>query len=539
MSNLKLSFRNVDLDIYIHGNKLIYNINKDIDINILRKNFNNLIASLSAQNNSLEYWLMKISERNTLIHDLFLDYCKVVYIDKLNENNNVHIYTDNIALYEHYKQFSKIKFIDKIKFDYKKFLKMGRPYLQLALFFIKNLALYFVLYRKKTVKDISSHTVIQTWINSNNFDKSFFSNHYYKDLQRYLMENGRKVVVWASLIDVKINKKFASAIIKNENILIMESYLSLHDYIDAGKIFFKKRHVNFNNIQMAEMDLTKIFNYYKKLETINNTTLFYFFAKRLSLMKCNNITFIQNFENMSHEKSLILGVNKYLKDCFVVGYFHTSKPDNLLCLEFSTIAECKISPKPDVIIFNSPAYKKIFNDKFPSLKTRNGYAFKQAYMENFNLHSSRSKSEDILVLFSGVDSDVRLMFDFLNKVSLKNNFIFKMHPLNVFDIKKYYLYDNYEVCDSKSIGSALNKVNKVISTYSASILECAIQGVHVGLVYNPERLLLNPFDGTIFKNYDLISSADEVMQFIESDAKITSKEPFFNLAKKTYSSCQL
>ena len=107
-----------------------------------------------------------------------------------------------------------------------------------------------------------------------------------------------------------------------------------------------------------------------------------------------------------------------------------------------------------------------------------------------------------------------------------------------FDINKYYSKKNYKIynCNDKNLGAVFGETYKVISTYSASLLESSICGLHVGLVYNKERLLLNPFDDTPVTNYSLISSVDDMRIFLEIDVCQRYTDNIFNVDKSLYSS---
>ena len=107
---MKIVYKNTDLDIYINSKKFDYNINKDIDIDLLRTEFNNSIGLLSKNHDSLLYWLMEISERNTLISDLFLDICRLKMLDNFqHKNQDITIYTNNLPIFFYYKNKSTRK----------------------------------------------------------------------------------------------------------------------------------------------------------------------------------------------------------------------------------------------------------------------------------------------------------------------------------------------------------------------------------------------------------------------------------------------
>ena len=530
-----LNYKNTGLEIYVDNKLLDYDINKDIDIDLVRNYFNESISKLSQGHNTIEYWLMRISERNTLVHNLFLDICRIELIKSLHKNNNkLVIYTKNIAIYTYFKNNSTIKIKDSLTFESRKLFEKYKPYLQLIKFISKETIFNIKLKKRFYAKRLSSLTIIQTWVSDTNFKDNKFKDSYYGNLADYLKKNEKQVITWPIFYNVKNEKKAVNFLRKNsEDFLFIEDYLRVSDYLYAIKLFFKKRFFKFGKIEINRNDYTSIFKYYQNKETIGKASLFYNFTKRLKEKGSENITFIHHHENMIPEKALILGVRKYLKNSKVIGYFHTSKPKNQLCLDYASDKEYKIAPKPDAIIFNSDKYKKYYEDKYSNIPMFSGMAFKQEHLQNSN-NVLDKLSDEILVLFSGINNEIELMFSLLNQISNDYNFIFRMHPMNQFIVKEYYSKDNYKVVNNQSLDDSLSKVNKIISTYSAVALESALKGFIVGLVYNKTELLLNPFDYTDIENYKLISNVTELNEFLKEELTMKEVEQIFNIDEEFY-----
>lgn len=527
-----IKYKNTNLDIYIKNKKIDYNLNEDISLDLLRDNFNESIEKLSTKHNSLEYWLMRLSERNTLIHDLFLDICRIKLLESLNKD--LIIYTNNLSIYLYFKDIGNISIKDKLFFKSKMFITSIRPYKDAIRFLVKKVHFHVKYTHKSHKRDLKNFTIIQTWVSDSNFKAYEFKDSYYGNLAHYLKSNGRKVITWPIFYNLKDEKKAMLYLRENQNnFLLIEDYLKLSDYIEAAKHFFIKRFLKLGSIKIDNNDFTPIFKYYQKKESIEMVSLFYSFTKRLKDNNNENITFIHHHENMIPEKALVLGVRKYLPSSKVIGYFHTTKPKNILCLDYANYKEYKIAPKPDMIIFNCNKYKKYYKKRYPQLLMYNGIAFKQEYLKNRTQMLNKA-STSILVLFSGRNDEIELMFSLLNKIYTNNDLLFRMHPMNQFDVKKYYTQKNYKVLNNESLDDSLSKVNKVISTYSAVALESALKGFKLGLVYNKEKLLLNPFDFTDIDNYSLISNFSELNEFLKEEFKIYNVDQIFNIDEEFY-----
>lgn len=530
-----IKFKRTDLEIYIKGEKYDFDINKDINIDLIRCSFNSTVGKLSQSHNLLEYWLMRLSERNTLVHNLFLDVCRIYLLSSLvKQHQDIEVHTNNIAFYTYFSKKANISFKDRLTFELKKLLLSNKPYLQVIKFALKKFIFNMKYKNKNFVTPLHDVTVIQTWVSDDNFKDHSFKDSYYGNLAEYLKENGKKVITWPVFYNVKNESKVVEFIRKySDDFILIEDYLKTIDYIETIKHFVNKRFLNLGRISIGSDDFTNVFHYYQKKESLEMASLFYSFTKRLSENGSKNITFIQNHENMIPEKALIIGVKKYLPDSKLVGYFHTTKPKNKLCLEYTTKEEYEIAPKPDLVIFNSDTYKNYFENKYSKIVARNGISFKQLHLKNSSQYNDK-KLNKILVLFSGTNDEISLMFDLINNLKKEYQFIFRMHPMNRFDVQKYYKKNNYVVENEISLNSLISKVSKVISTYSAVAVESALTGLNVGLVYNKKELLINPFDDTSIKNYQLISKSEELEEFLDNIIENINVEQIFNIEDKDY-----
>jgi hypothetical protein len=532
---VQIKYKKTDLEIYTQNQKLNFDINKDIDIDFIREQFNSTIGKLSEKHNSLEYWLMRLSERNTLVHNLFIDICRISFLKSLSKQyEDIKVYTNNVAIYIYFSSNAIVSLNDRLIFEGKRFLLINKPYLKGMKFLLKKF-IFSINYKNKTkANTIKKATIIQTWVSDGNFKDDGFKDSYYGNLAKYLKEQDKKVITWPVFYNVKNEAKAVKFIRKhNDEFVLIEDYLKPIDYMESIKHFIKKRFLNLGKITLGDDDFTKVFRYYQKKESVEMVSLFYCFCKRLSEKGSENITFIQHHENMIPEKALILGARQYLPNSKIVGYFHTTKPKNILCLDYASYEEYKIAPKPDAIIFNSDKYKKYYENKYSNLPMFNGMAFKQKHLQNSGEILNKF-SDEILVLFSGTTDEIKLMFILLNQISNDYKFIFRMHPMNQFDVKKYYSKKNYKIVNNESLDESLSKVNKVISTYSAVALESALKGYVVGLVYNKKELLLNPFDFTDVHNYSLISNFVELDEFLKEEFKMNKVEQIFNVDEEFY-----
>jgi hypothetical protein len=527
---MKIVYKNTELEIFINFVNFDFNINEELDIVSLRAEFNKSIENLSKNNNSLLYWLMEISERNTLSSNLFLDICRIKMIDQLwRKNKDIVIYTNNLSIFLFFINKKNVSFKGHISFLIVNLFSFIRSYSSPLIFGYKKLKDYFLFSNKAFQKNISDSTIVQTWVNDGNFLSSQFKDSYFPGLDSSI--SSQKILIWPVFYNIASKKNAIKYIRKHHRKFILsEDYVSLIDYIHTIKFFFQKKSLNLGSIIIDGTDMTSVFNFYKKKEIIADGYLFYAFPKNLAKRKNRNVNFIVPFENMLREKALIIGVRKHLLNSKIIGYFHTTKPDNILCLEYAGIEESKIAPAPDKILFNSSIYKEIYKTKYSHLNTINSLAYKQLYLKN-KMKKTRNNNK-ILIIFSGLDSDIKLMLSLLNSNSANCHYLFRMHPMNSFEINKYFFGNNFELVNDLTLDDSLSIASKVIATYSSVALESSLRGFYVGLVYDKKRLLINPFDNTGITDYQLISNEYDFNKYLESNINTQQNEYFFNLDDK-------
>lgn len=533
---MRICYKNIDIDIYAEGNKIDFDLNRDIDIDSIRFMFNERIASLSLKNDSIAYWTLRISERNTLIHNLFLDICRIELVKTyIKKKKNITIYTNNISIFLFFRKEAKITFNSFFLFLITKTLVRFKPYGGLVKYIIKKTVFNIRFKNKYNIKNLSNHIIIQTWVSDVNFTGGNFKDAYYGNLVAFLKKQNKNVITWPIFYNVKNINYAISFLRKNhQDFLMMEDYLTPLDYLVSIKHFFLKRFINLGQVVINKNDYTSVFNFYKKKECVEEASLMYSFTKRLKKNNIENITFLINHENMIFEKGIILGVRTFLKNSKVIGCFHTTKPRNLLCLDYASVAESIIAPKPDFILFNSDVYKNYYQKKYPKIISKNGIAFKQLYLNNLPAQKIKIRNSNVLVIFSGTISEIKLMCSLISKIPGKHNFLFRMHPMNQFKVESLYDQKNYKLVNENKIEELLLISNKVLSTYSSLSLEMAVQGNNIGLVYDKQKLLLNPFDETGIKNYSLISNTNELVSFLKKENKKETKASFFNIENEFY-----
>lgn len=536
---LKFRYCNNSLKLKSKNRMINFDINRDLDLISTRDSFNASIDQLISKVGLKSYALMRVCERNTLVNDFFQDYCYIELIKKVSKkNDSLEVLTNRIAIYNYFKNQSnvEISIFSRISFKLRSLFIISKGHLGFLKFFLKTICHHPFFKRSSKPNNLNNTTIIQTWVSDSNFSENKFQDSYYDGLIKYLNCKNIKCVTWPVFYNLKKTSKALKYIKNNrDDFILPETFLNLSDYLILLKHFYTLKKIRIDKFAVGDSDLTCVFDHYLKLERPTYASIVYRFIEKLSRLNLKNVTVVTNHENMITEKMLLLAREKFFPQMSVLAYFHTTKPRNQLCLEYAGKQDFKLSPKPDKIIFNSPSYCGYYLKKYPQLNCENGYAFKQAYINQIPV--TPGTDSNILICLSGNMRDSNLVINLLNQARDRIsdlNFVFKFHPMNIFELDGICKLKKYEV-SSSSLEKLYEKVNKVISPYSACLLESALVGKEVGFVYDPRKLLVNPFDDTGITNYKLIADMDSLLNFFQNRCRCSSVTDFFNSDRKLLS----
>jgi len=537
---LRIYFKNTGLKILINNKKYNFNLEKEINIKKIRKTYNDLVSDISLSNyKNLEYWSNNISERNTITSDHFLDFCYINLINK-HKKKEIQIFTNKLSIFFYFSKDSQIGVISKIQF-YIHFLYEKIITFKKVLFFLfKNLYIHLFYCNKKFKKNLNNSVILQTWISDFNFKNSNFFDLYNFNLKKKLQnKNKNKIYTWLIFNEVKNFKNVFKIIrVKNNEFIFIGDYLNLIDYFRSVLFYFKSKKINLDQKNLKNKKIFNLFNYYNSTSPISYAILFFYFIEKIK--KSKDINFLCHHENNIPEKILISSIKKFKLKSKIIGFFHTTKPNNLLYTDYASYNEYLISPKPDTVIFNSSFYTKFFKKKYKSENYINGFALTQSHLlKNFNKKNKGKKF--IIIFFTGDMSENKMILKILNTEKFKKyNFLFRMHPMNNFKIKEYYEYNNYKIVNNKKINDLLKyNISKVITGYSGMAVEFHQRNLEVCLVANKEKLFLNPFDNLNITNYKIVYSSEELFKFLNVSNINKGKKvrtDIFNLREKYYNS---
>ncbi|MCF6267471.1 MAG: hypothetical protein L3J57_13125 [Desulfuromusa sp.] len=506
-----------------------------MDMAACRAEFNQAVDRLAGLLERRIYLQLFLTERNTLRPGVWEDYLYIKLIVQMaSKYSLLEVYTDSGAVYDFFAGKGAETFInDHLAFFFKKNLLRCKQFLSSSIFIGKLLRDFFISrsMRGRRRRVLSDTMIVTTWISDVNFASDGFNDSYFPGLKEYLTGRGEKVSVCPFFYNVKNIFSVHRYMLQDGGFLMVEDYLRITDYRQVLQDFIRKTWLKLDSFVIGEVDMTSNWSWYRLQERPVYSSLFSAFMRELKRSGAENIQFCVNHENLIPEKMLLLAREEFFPEAKVIANFHTSMPLNLINLDYAGEADFLVSPLPDLVLFNSPAYLQHFESRWPEMNCRPGYAMKQAYLANIDVSSG--SSDKIAVFLSGRRQESLMILDILNRnASILENYevSFRFHPMDIFALQAYCKFVNWNVFDG-NINDFMNQSVHVISAYSTCLLEAAIAGRNVGFVYDPTKPLLNPFDNLEIGNYSLIGSYKQFESFLfhpeDSFKKISCGEKFF------------
>ena len=526
--------KNCKLEIYSNEKKINFDINKSIDIENCRDEYNKIIDSISARNSqNIHYLTLKIIERNTIYHKLFEDLCLIRLVKKFRAKNTK-VYTNNISLFLYFKTIARYTLLTGICFQFLTIKEHTKPFLSVLKLFIENIKFYFLYAKKKYRVNLDNKFIIFSFVTDLNFSNKKIINIYDSWFHKYLKKKQNykiKILLYLNLTKSKKNilKKIR---LKNDKFIIIHDYLNFKDFFFIFKNFFCKRQIKLNaNLLFFNIKIDKIFRYYLKKENSGIDILYYKFFERIY---SNNIKIFLRHENNIIEKAMIFGIKKFINKNRIFGYFQTTNPKNLLNHHYTSQRNFLLSPKPDIFLFNSNKYKNLFKKKYKDIITYNFPALDQLYLGNAKSYDVKEATNTILVFLTGDNEENKFIIHLINELNLKYiKFLFRTHPFHKFNVKKYFKGSNYLVVNNIDLTNEIFlKIRAVVSGYSAVMVEFSLRNFPIGFIYNKASIIKNPFDFTDIRNYHMISTSKMLLKFFEDPLVKKNKKNLFNLEPK-------
>lgn len=547
--------------------KIILLKKEKIDKKKVMKEFIDFVGSLNIANKSLFWWACSVSSKNQYESSLFRNLCRFLQftdsiekIDKkeiiiLIDNKNLVGQIKNYCIKKNIKAF-QIGFKDRIfqKFHSQFFYFFGEN----IHFLIKNWWKKFLTNRylkneiNNKIDSEKPYYVLRTWIDKRTFDsQGIYHDIYFGKLIPVLQKKKNTIILAVILpnfkdriIDIKSN-------LSNNLIIPEEYFLGYIDYVKLLIIQFNKKikslNEKFNGYNVEHLVRGEIRD--NLLEgKIRNNLRYYYVVKNLS-KKINCKTFLHTYENHSWEKISILGLRKYSKKTFIIGFQHTTITKLLLNF-FNNDEEINFIPLPDKIITGGNTPKKIMieNCNYPSNIIKEGCALRYHSLLEKNISNEKEKNKTYNILIgtaASIDESVRVI-DFVYNTIKKEKYTitFRPHPLLSFDkIKEkidFELGTNFKVSTKKNVTEDINNSDIFIYTQTSLCIEAIMTGtpliyLDIDEIYNDDPLFqCESLKWQVSQKKELLSTINKIYNMSSDDFKKQYKSAKNYLEKYFY-----
>lgn len=467
----------------------------------LRDPVNGLLLKLAEQYHSLEWWSMRLSEKNTLVSNLFLHICYLsIAVDILKEHVNICVVSDSQALLESlhdmYPDSLRIRSFSSIIERIKRIIK---PPVYFIFFILQSILRGWEakMYSRKITRDEldkkKKSILIFTWADERYFgNNGKISDRYFMILPHWLKDNGYEVIIFPKLCNMQKTYKEAYRWFKqsDDKFLLEYNYYHLSDYFYPVKIYLRRKSLRFkfNNLYIGVLKLDRLFSHYNASECLYSDILHYRLVKRIVADGIKPDIYIDFYESMLPQKMFRLGIRKYCPNTKIVTYQHAPLFPNLLCMYMS---EKELEYAPDRYICSGQAMMDVMINKgFPKKKLILGPALRFDFLHKIKLCNNKTKNEyyhkTVLVVFP---LEKKLAEELIAK-SLhclkglnKTRVILKVHPMmskrdiiQFCKVNQWIVPEYFEFSD-KEIYSLLEDADCAMLMATTSILEFCVLGL--------------------------------------------------------------
>jgi len=470
----------------------------------LREEYIDFIGVLNKKYASLLWWAGSISSKNQFVSGLFRNICRFLQFIEAAEKNSqekIIVLTNDMSLIDQIRAYCNENNI-KVNLYGWKFRTKSKFFLQIitlisstSRFLVSGWRRKYLISRNLRETIIGKlnckkyYYVLRTWIDNRSFNsENKFYDTYFGKLDEYIQKKKNIIILVEILSDFNENLQKIKNNVSNKLIIPQEYFLYYLDYIRALLLSLKKIDIHSDDTKFFGYNVHRLIQNELKSNLfegeIRNNLLYYFIAKNLSKqVQCDFFTY--TFENHSWEKMIILGLKKYSKDTFTIGYQHSNITKRLFNY-FNSEKERSIVPYPNKIISVGKVSQKILVKycNYEESIVKEGCALRYEYIYKTDIFE-RTKKHNILVATSASINESTKVIEFICRTLKKSHYtiIFRPHPLISFEKIKEKLDDklnsNFIISKKSNVEQELKTSDILIYTLTSLCLEAVMVGIPV------------------------------------------------------------
>lgn len=527
----------------------------------IRKNFTDVIESISAQHaESITWWVSSPASRNTFASPFFHYCCCLVLLERLLRANVPvdEIVTDSKAfrkIIETYlvRQDVHCKVV-LAKKSAKQFLKaLVRPIYIMFGLPLRHILFFFIAKRIRFLQKSSlsqALTLIDTFIMPGYLEK----DRYYPGLVDCLTEEEKQHIwfvphlygfsLWGLPLAIKQLRK------SKRNFILKDDFLKFNDYWCLWRYLWPIRKLQiksafFNGADMSSLVLEELISF-RNIGSSYVSLLNYYFAKRLKEAGIKLKLVIDWFENQSIDKGWNAGFRYFFPDCVTVGYQGFVFSKHFLSL-YPTDEERKSAVIPQKIVVMGRELVPAAKEFCSALNVQVAPAFRFQHLWRKRRFSPIANRHTILVALPIIISDAIYMLKLIASISMETadgvELLIKPHPATAkWQIQSAFGDDRIKrfIFVEGDFSDCVEKANLLISVAGTACMEALSKGTPVIVIGNNHGLTQNPIPQTIISDaWSLcysIKDIEEALQFYRNRdfKKIDEHEKISNKIKEDY-----
>lgn len=431
----------------------------------LRRPFLALIAQLGRKYNSLDWWVSRLSERNTTISPLFLNCCYLKLVSEVlaTQDGDLCIVGESLALLECIGALARCRGFEVrwCKPGWKRSV-LPRPLRRLVY------ALWhygwefprfwgaFLRWGQKQLNEARGtrllgrplpsdpnrpRALFHTFIDESCFgSEGQFRERYWGCLPSWLEKQGYDVVFTSSFFNIQRSKEEALSWLRQSDVrfLVPEDYFRFSDYLRAIPTTVRQLAMPQGAVSLDSLDITLLVEEEKAQQsTVSHSLLcrmYYELAHRLSESHFRVDYVFHTFENHIWEKALVLGFRRFFPTAKIVGFQHTTFFPLYLC-NLVPQSEIGVAPLADRIVCNGPFFKDLLvSEGLPTERVAVGCALRFDHLQGLsekNIQAERIEKNILVTLSLEPDAVDELIHKVVRAFKDAPEFpvLIKPHPL--------------------------------------------------------------------------------------------------------------
>ncbi len=472
----------------------------------IRDDYVEFLSKIRKKNeNDIDWWMLDFVSRNTLVSDLFFNFCKLIFFrEKLRGARNYKkVIVGSIALkiviekycIEH-KYKCKVVCIKnkKLKLPLERKLRHIGACVHLFFFWIFR-RITVLLNQKRKIAD--NLILLDIFILKNSFNNGDYYDRYYGELYNILREvEGENVYYFPTYFGIRNYLRLFKDINRSKKcFLIKEDYLKFKDYLYAFqfssrisklKIYLEK-FMDFDVSTLIRSEILESSLSSSSMVGVLNSIL----GKRLKEKNIKIKSLINWFENQTIDHGLNYSFRKYFPEKDLIGFMGFPLINNYLS-HYVTEQELNRRVIPKVVKVIGKGYIESVKKYCSNLKVEVAPAFRfSGVWKEREIYPEQGKFV-IFVVLPILVYEAEELIEVILKVDKKlkiNNYFFQIKPHPTQDIKamkikwKGKLTKQFEFIQG-DFNLCVEKSNILISGTSGTCLETLAKGIPVIVIGN-------------------------------------------------------